>query len=482
MDCVLATLLQGEHATEFRMTHQEMIKGIQGHGYLSTLVIPIIENTPHEADLADSLGEAIRKYPEATAVLVRRHGIYIWGSTWMQAKTQAECYHYLFKLAVEMHRLGIDYSTPPTAAATAATAATAALIAPSLPPSSRRSFSSLEEEAERAMDGMGSCCGGGGGGEGGREGGTTTKHHHHHHGSEEEEEGGRKGGRAIKHVLMDIEGTTTSISFVHDTLFPYAKAAVGTHVREKILQKDPEILVDIAALRAQALVDAQAQGEGGTEGGVPLIPEEDGTAGGREGVVEAVVRNVEWQMGRDRKTTALKQLQGHIWRAGYEKGEIRSHVYEDVPEALRRWSRGREGGRAGLKLAIYSSGSREAQRLLFGYTALGGDLREYLSCYFDTTVGRKREKKSYQEIGLSLGVEGMEEVLFLTDVVEEGLAAREAGMRVLLSVRPGNGPIGEELGRGFACVRTFSEVDEYLEGRREFPSLWGRGEGGRMSV
>lgn len=81
-----------------------------GHGYLSELVIPIIENTPHEEDLADSLGEAISKYPKATAVLVRRHGIYIWGPTWMAAKTQAECYHYLFKLALEMHRLGIDYT------------------------------------------------------------------------------------------------------------------------------------------------------------------------------------------------------------------------------------------------------------------------------------------------------------------------------------------------------------------------------------
>jgi methylthioribulose 1-phosphate dehydratase/enolase-phosphatase E1 len=267
---------------------------------------------------------------------------------------------------------------------------------------------------------------------------------------------------------MDIEGTTTSISFVHDTLFPYAKSAVGAHVREKLQRKDPEIFSDIAALRAQALVDSK--GEGGRE--VPLIPEEDGTVGGREGVIEAVVRNVEWQMGRDRKTTALKQLQGHIWRAGYEKGEIRSHVYEDVPEALRRWSGEREGGRAGaLKLAIYSSGSREAQRLLFGYTAMAGDVRECLNCYFDTTVGGKREEGSYREIGLSLGVDGMEEVLFLTDVVEEGMAARKAGMRVLLSVRPGNAPIDEMLGREFARVSSFAEVDDYLEGRKAFPSL-----------
>ncbi len=292
---------------------------------------------------------------------------------------------------------------------------------------------------------------------------------HHHHRSSQMKEGGWAGGRAIKHVLMDIEGTTTSISFVHDTLFPYARSAVGAYVRGRLQQNDPEMLMDLAALRAQALVDSQ--GEGGKE--VPLIPEGDGTAEGTEKMVEAVVRNVEWQMGKDRKTTALKQLQGHIWRAGYEKGEIRSHVYEDVPEALRRWSRGkggRDGGMAGFKLAMYSSGSREAQRLLLGYTAIGGDLREYLNCYFDTTVGGKREERSYREIGLSLGVEGMEEVLFLTDVVEEGVAARRAGMRVLLSVRPGNAPIDETLGKGFARVSSFSEVDDYLEGAREFPS------------
>eukprot|EP00624_Nannochloropsis_granulata_P002520 evm.model.NODE_22727_length_20415_cov_19.983492.4 len=281
MDCVLATLLQGEHATEFRMTHQEMIKGIAGHGYRSTLVVPIIENTPHEADLADSLGEAIRKYPEATAVLVRRHGIYIWGSTWMQAKTQAECYHYLFRLAVEMHRLGLDYSTPP-ALSGGGGGGDAGSSVPSLPVSSRESFLSREKEAKEAIAGMGCCTGGGGVGEGGK-----MINNHHHHRVSQMKEGGWAGGRAIKHVLMDIEGTTTSISFVHDTLFPYARSAVGAYVRGRLQQNDPEMLMDLAALRAQALVDSQ--GEGGKE--VPLIPEGDGTAEGTEKMVEAVVRN-----------------------------------------------------------------------------------------------------------------------------------------------------------------------------------------------
>ncbi|EWM22579.1 Enolase-phosphatase E1 [Nannochloropsis gaditana] len=305
MDCVLATLLQGEDATEFQITHQEMIKGIAGHGYRSTLVIPIIENTPHEADLADSLADAIRRYPETTAVLVRRHGIYIWGKTWMQAKTQAECYHYLFRLAVEMHRLGIDYTATPRG--------DGATLSPAM----------LTKEKEALLargEGMG-CCSGAGGGE--------LQGSHALNGSHEN--AGRYEKSGIKHVLMDIEGTTTSIDFVHQVLFPYASAQVGAHVREKLAENDPEVLGDIQALRD------------GCPEGCPPIPEEGGE-GGREGLMEAVVKNVRWQMERDLKTTALKRLQGHIWRAGYAKGALHSHVYEDVPGALARWTQGGKGG------------------------------------------------------------------------------------------------------------------------------------------
>lgn len=430
MDCVLATLLQGEDATEFQITHQEMIKGIAGHGYRSTLVIPIIENTPHEADLADSLADAIRRYPETTAVLVRRHGIYIWGKTWMQAKTQAECYHYLFRLAVEMHRLGIDYTATPRG--------DGATLSPAM----------LTKEKEALLargEGMG-CCSGAGGGE--------LQGSHALNGSHEN--AGRYEKSGIKHVLMDIEGTTTSIDFVHQVLFPYASAQVGAHVREKLAENDPEVLGDIQALRD------------GCPEGCPPIPEEGGE-GGREGLMEAVVKNVRWQMERDLKTTALKRLQGHIWRAGYAKGALHSHVYEDVPGALARWTQGGKGGVGGVKLAIYSSGSREAQRLLFEHTEAAGDLRRYLNCYFDTSVGGKREVESYRQIASSLGVSGLYEVLFLTDVVEEGLAAREAGMRVLLSVRPGNAEVDEEKGKGFVKVTSFEEVDAFLEGRVSFP-------------
>eukprot|EP00002_Diphylleia_rotans_P009645 TRINITY_DN20008_c0_g1_i1.p1 TRINITY_DN20008_c0_g1~~TRINITY_DN20008_c0_g1_i1.p1 ORF type:complete len:248 (+),score=64.95 TRINITY_DN20008_c0_g1_i1:60-803(+) len=110
MNAMLATLIYDK---EFRVTHLEMIKGIQGHGFFDTLVVPIIENTAFEEELADSLGEAIKAYPQSFAVLVRRHGVYVWGKSWMQAKAHAETLDYLFEAAVKMRQLGFDASAMP---------------------------------------------------------------------------------------------------------------------------------------------------------------------------------------------------------------------------------------------------------------------------------------------------------------------------------------------------------------------------------
>lgn len=113
---IVSNLVTGlcEGKNEFRISHQEMIKGITGHGYHDELVIPIIENTAFEHELADSLGEAIDRYPKSVAVLVRRHGIYIWGKSWQEAKRHAECIHYLFEIALKMHsQLGKDFCSPP---------------------------------------------------------------------------------------------------------------------------------------------------------------------------------------------------------------------------------------------------------------------------------------------------------------------------------------------------------------------------------
>jgi methylthioribulose-1-phosphate dehydratase len=113
MQAMLATLVFG---SALRVTHLEMMKGIAGHGYHDEMVVPIIENTAHECDLADAMADAMRAYPKTHAVLVRRHGVYVWGRDWVAAKTHAECYHYLFEAAARMASLGMDPAAPPPAA------------------------------------------------------------------------------------------------------------------------------------------------------------------------------------------------------------------------------------------------------------------------------------------------------------------------------------------------------------------------------
>lgn len=110
MNAMLATVVFDR---VFRTTHLEMMKGITGVGYHDELVVPILENTAHECDLADSMADAIRAYPESHAVLVRRHGVYVWGRDWVQAKTHAECYDYLFEAAVRLRQLGVDPAEVP---------------------------------------------------------------------------------------------------------------------------------------------------------------------------------------------------------------------------------------------------------------------------------------------------------------------------------------------------------------------------------
>ncbi len=228
-------------------------------------------------------------------------------------------------------------------------------------------------------------------------------------------------------LLLDIEGTTTSISFVYDVLFPYARRAV-----EGFLEAHLEaVAAEVELLRQEAAAE-RARGED-----APEIP----ASGAREAIVAAAAASVRWQMERDRKTTGLKALQGKIWREGYAAGELRGHVFEDVPGAMQAVVE------AGGRVCIYSSGSVEAQRLLFGH-AEGGALTGWISGYFDTTTGPKREAGSYEAIAAALGV-APAAVRFVTDVLAEAEAAAAAGMQVRLSVRPGNPPQGAH---GFAVV------------------------------
>lgn len=377
---VLATLLD-EAAPEFRCTHLEMIKGVAGHGYYGPLVVPIIENTARECELTGRLREAIEAYPKTQAVLVRRHGVYVWGATWEAAKAQAESYDYLFEAAVRMRGLGIDAAAVPAPAADAA------------PPAPKK----------RA-----------------RANGTAN--------------GAAPAAAAPVAVVLDIEGTVAPISFVADTLFPYARARLASYLDAGF--DTPAVQRQLDALRAAAADDAAAGAA------VPAVPP---ATADRAAVVAGAVAYMEAAMDADRKLGPLKDVQGCIWTDGFRSGALAAPLYTDVPDALAAW-RAR-----GVKSYIYSSGSRRAQRDLFG-ASTAGDLRPYLSGFFDTTSGAKVDAASYDNIAASIGADSPDELLFVTDVVAEAEAAQAAGWRVAVAVRPGNKPL--PAGHGFREVTT----------------------------
>jgi enolase-phosphatase E1 len=233
----------------------------------------------------------------------------------------------------------------------------------------------------------------------------------------------------VRVVLLDIEGTTTPIAFVHDVLFSYARARLNAYLRAHVAED--ELRGVIATLRVEWLDDAKAK----------LEPPPWALAD-----LPAAARYLEWLMDRDRKSPGLKRLQGDIWRAGYRDGTLKGEVFADVPAALTRWKA------AGLDVAIYSSGSVAAQKMLFGTTAYG-DLTPLLSGFFDTTVGPKIATDSYCRIASALGCETTR-MLFLSDASSELDAARSAGCQTLMTVRPGNAP------PSVAPERTIHSFDE----------------------
>jgi enolase-phosphatase E1 len=223
----------------------------------------------------------------------------------------------------------------------------------------------------------------------------------------------------IRAILLDIEGTTTPIAFVHEVLFSYAR----DHAKEFLAsQADTD---DIARLREEHAADVSNGEHPPTE-------------------LDAYV---EWLIARDRKSTGLKSLQGKIWRQGYTDGSLKSQVYADVAPAFARW-RAR-----GLSINIFSSGSVLAQQLLFAHTN-AGDLTKFIDQYFDTNVGKKGEAASYRRIAEALSLRP-EEILFVSDVVAELDAANEAGMQTLLSIRPGNPP--QEGAEQYRTIHTFED-------------------------
>ncbi|TWT43703.1 Enolase-phosphatase E1 [Phycisphaerae bacterium RAS1] len=223
----------------------------------------------------------------------------------------------------------------------------------------------------------------------------------------------------VRCILLDIEGTIAPIAFVHDVLFPFARARLNAFLERH--WDTPEV----HAARQQIADDAHSP---------PLDR-------------DALIAHLLGLMDRDAKTTGLKSLQGLIWRGGFESGELRSPLFDDVAPAIRRW---REEG---VRISIYSSGSAAAQRLFCAHTT-AGDLTPLIERYFDTTVGAKRSAASYQRIAELLALPA-EQMLFISDVPAELAAARAAGVPVRLAVRPGNAPA---TGTEFPALQSLSQL------------------------
>jgi enolase-phosphatase E1 len=212
----------------------------------------------------------------------------------------------------------------------------------------------------------------------------------------------------LRAIVLDIEGTTTPVTFVYEVLFPFARARVAEFLNRN--WNSPPCRATVAAL-----ADERAAHTGALASS-PFTPGD-------------VVTYVHWLMDRDRKSPGLKALQGLIWREGYQARELRGQVFDDVPRALERWRS------EGLGVHIYSSGSVLAQQLLFQSTQ-AGDLTPLLDGYFDTAIGAKTSSDSYVAILARLGLSSAQ-ALFVSDVVAELDAARGAGFRTALCVRNG---------------------------------------------
>jgi|SRR5262249_3179957 len=239
----------------------------------------------------------------------------------------------------------------------------------------------------------------------------------------------------IRGILLDIEGTTTPIAFVHEVLFPYARARVREYLVKTLTS--PETIADLGQLRAEHALDV------GRGSNPPEL-----ASGSAEEEMDSLALYLQWLIDRDQKSPGLKSLQGKIWRQGYLNGALQASLFPDVLPALKRWRH------AGLKIAIFSSGSALAQKLLFGHTE-AGDVTEYIDDYFDTTIGPKTATESYGRIASKLDLLPRE-ILFVSDIVAELDAARAGSFQTLLCVRRGNRPQPES--SQYQSVHSFDEI------------------------
>jgi methylthioribulose 1-phosphate dehydratase/enolase-phosphatase E1 len=357
-----------------------MLKGVGHHAYDDFLTIPIIDNRPTEDQLADQLAAAVQQYPKTNAVLVRRHGLYVWGDSWEQCKTQAESMDYLLAAAVQMKQMGIDPAVPPPSGTYR-----------DEPRKKQKTGFHGRAAADNAEDLVSNA--------------TPLLP--------------RDGFRAL---LLDIEGCTSSIAFVKEVLFPYVRQHLSPFLEQR-QNADPSWW--------------------------PALQQEVQSHGGN--VLTNIMDCVTYLMDRDIKSAALKELQGQMWQAGYDEGELKGHVYTDMKPML-EWMKMNH-----IPVYIYSSGSVKAQKLLFGHST-EGDLLPLLAGHFDIpSAGGKKESTSYQKIANQLGLQPSE-IVFVSDAEDELVAAHQAGIgKAVMSVRPGNVPM-TAVGRGFPAIYSLLQL------------------------
>lgn len=232
-------------------------------------------------------------------------------------------------------------------------------------------------------------------------------------------------------ILLDIEGTTSSISFVHDVMFPFVRERLEGFLDANFAR--PEV----AGACEQIALDA---------GRVSLAEWSQST--GKQ-AQQLVIDEVHRLMNGDVKATGLKALQGLIWADGFHEGKLKSHVYPEVIAQIKRWQE------SGLDVRIYSSGSIAAQRLFFGHIDGLGDCLDLFTGHYDTTIGSKKEAASYQRVAADWGLQPGD-IIFVSDVAGELVAANEAGLQAVASVRPGNAPLDPEL--PFIRVTSFDQL------------------------
>ena len=244
-------------------------------------------------------------------------------------------------------------------------------------------------------------------------------------------------------ILLDIEGTTSSIRFVYDVMFSFVRRELAQYLRENWAEP--------ALLQAGELLAKDAGSSSFAQWQTELVPADDPQY--LASLQQAIAAHVSQLMDQDVKATGLKTLQGLIWKSGFESGEMEAHVYPDVSPALQQWKQ------LGFDLRIYSSGSINAQKLFFGHS-VAGNLLPLFHAHYDTTSGSKKETASYQTITADFDLPA-EQILFLSDLPAELDAAADAGLQTGLCQRPENPP--SQNSSQHPVFETFDQIEPILQ-------------------